>query len=304
MTSVEYLLFFIQSYVALRATSKKHTLGKASWDRKPGFGSNISCDAAVVPSHRAAVARGDRTGQSSSLQNGRFRGGFESASSPPAATTAFSELSMFHHGPCCSRRRGPCRGPVATAVVSTLGSNTAAVVDRLIRPSANPTRATDLLALGLEKPCHLPQLRIHLINQYLDTNSYLATLDFSYLIYRLVTFLTKRHSSFSGYKSDSGRHTTKKASNPEKTPGIANPQTLKGRLITSRMNNKAGATRKRHGASRLTGNMILMRPRAADIIAADRSLPIALRGHTSTGRERRRQGVIVEIAEMVVGSLY
>jgi hypothetical protein len=48
----------------------------------------------LLPSHHAAAAREDRTGQSGSLQNGHFCGGF--GSTPAVATASFSKLSMFH----------------------------------------------------------------------------------------------------------------------------------------------------------------------------------------------------------------
>ena len=56
----------------------------------------------------------------------------------------------------------PAVAPVAATVVSTLGPDTAVVIDGLVRPSDSPTRATDMLALGFEKPHQLsvtPQRR-------------------------------------------------------------------------------------------------------------------------------------------------
>jgi hypothetical protein len=56
----------------------------------------------------------------------------------------------------------PAVAPVAAVVVSTLGPDTAAVIDGLVRPSTCPTRSTDLPTLGLEKSRQLsitPQRR-------------------------------------------------------------------------------------------------------------------------------------------------
>ena len=49
----------------------------------------------------------------------------------------------------------PAVAPVAATVVSTLGPDTAAVVNGIVWSSANLTRTTDLPMLGLEKPRHL-----------------------------------------------------------------------------------------------------------------------------------------------------